>query len=134
MGVLFGKNARKILNYGDIAVSLQYVGEEEACVLYPLRRTRDVAREHKPGAYVIPLSSTWKYANEAYCVKQSIVAAEVMGFGGMDRSAAKKIRKIFNDAIIELLQMKPLPMDMQRAARVDDIKIDGRKVRIEVSA
>lgn len=135
MGIEFGRNSRKTVTRGDMICSLQYVNEEEACVFWATHRIRSTkAREDKAGAYVIPLSSTWKYANDAYCVQQAQIGADVLGFGSHDKSAVKKLASFFQDMIIELLKMKPMPFSMQRSADITDVTVKGNKILIEANA
>ena len=133
MGIEFGKNARKIVERGDMACSFQYVNEQESACFYPLLRRGNGSAANKPFCYVIALDAAWKYADDRYCMKQAAIAARLMGFE-VTRKQCVKIASFFQDMLIELLTMKPMPYSMYPKMDLHNVSIEGNKIKIEAGA
>src|SRR4030065_209559 len=73
-GMLGGAKARGVRRHGDIVVGYQYVNDEPALVLWPAR-----PGSQKCGAFVVCLSSAFKYDDDDYLVKEAFKACEGMG-------------------------------------------------------
>lgn len=103
--IVGGPGARSVRTYGDIALALQYINEEEAMVLFPVQK--------KTGAipFVICLSALHKYTDDEYLIRQSRLAAQLMRLDE-NKSTVFKIAKIINDNMDEVVNMKPEPMKL----------------------
>lgn len=102
--LLGGPKARGVKIYGDIVVCRQYVNGEPALVMFPKRR-RSLGNQ---GAFIVCLSSAWKYVDDAYVIQRAKTAAEVMGMHP-DRSTVVRIALALNNELPELVMMKPEP-------------------------
>lgn len=129
-----GAKAWKVRQHGDIGVSFQWVNEEPAMILFPLRRSLATA-----GAYVIALSAAFRYADSKtgaptpYLIRQSIAAAQQLGFSPTDTFASRKIAEVIVDSLPDLVDMPPEPTGMnadQTASAIGEmsIKLDGKTI------
>lgn len=128
-----GPTAWKVRQHGDVAVSFQWVNEEPAMILFPARRSLPGA-----GAYVIALSAAFRYADSKtggptpYLVRQSITAAQQLGFSPTDTFAARKIAEVIVDSLPDLIDMPPEPVGLnavQQAAIGElAIRVDGQTI------
>lgn len=95
----FIANTRK---FRDLVITFQWVNEEPAmCIL----RKTDSGRK---SAFVICLSSAYKYRDDQYLVAQSVRAAEVLG-SPRDKALARNVCDAIMNSIDELVMMKPEP-------------------------
>ncbi|WP_461572049.1 hypothetical protein [Sulfuricaulis sp.] len=109
--MLGGKKAWKQHVSHNLVASFQWINNEPAIVLFPARQSRG------KGAYVICLSSAWKYANRdgygtPYLAEQTRVAAEVMGLFA-DRHTRFQIAEVILNGLVDLISMPPEPTDTQ---------------------
>lgn len=133
-----GDKAWKMRITGDIASSYQWVNGEPAMILFPAMPGLG------SGAFVICLSTAWRYANSetggpsAYLLHQSLLAAQVMGMYP-DKFTLNRIVDVILDGLPDLVEMPPEPVGMtaKQAEAVGElsIKVDGQTVReVEVTA
>lgn len=112
MGVMLGgKNAWRVFRQRDIAGALQWVNDEPALVLWPARWRPGA------GAFVLALSSAWKYADAdgyptPYCLEQAVHAARIMGMDG-GYHEVKSIVEVILDRLEDLIRMPPKPTQRQ---------------------
>lgn len=106
--MLGGENALFVRRHGDIAAAFQFVNDEPAMVLWPIRRT-GVA------AFIVCLSSAWKYDEPQYLAAQAKVACDLWGFDHM--SHWYRVAKIINDGLGDLVKMPPDPATYQEQKR-----------------
>lgn len=99
-----GPKARGVRRHGDIVVGYQYVNDEPALVLWPARPG------NRAGAYVICLSSAWKYVEDGYLIAQAFKACEVMGIFPT-KQQVHRIATAIEDNLDELVRMKPMQAD-----------------------
>jgi hypothetical protein len=127
---LGGDKAWKQKIFGDVVVSFQWVNEEPAMVLFA--KTPKIKR----GAYCICLSSAFKYVKsdgypEEYLIKQSVVAADIMGFE-QSSFVCRQIADAILESIEDLVAMPPEPTGMnEKQSRVIGeaiIKVNGETV------
>jgi len=104
---LGGDNALFVRRHGDIAASFQFVNDEPAMVLWPIRRT-GVA------AYIVCLSAAFQYDDPKYLAQQARVACELWDF---DDRQWFRIAKIINDGLGDLVKMPPDPATYQERKR-----------------
>lgn len=121
-----GQTAWKVQQVGDIVRAYHWVSDEPAMVLFPARARLNA------GAYVICLSSAFKYADLAYLVKQAAIAAGVMG---MDETSytINRIGTAIHDGLLDLIKMPPEPqwvkdMDKGEVFAELEIKADGKTI------
>jgi len=101
--LLGGPKARSTrLMRGGIVVSMQYVNNEPAMVLFPFRKRAQQA------GYIICLSAAWKYADDIYLSRAAYKAAEVMGLG-TESFTVYNVARAINDNLEDLVKMKPEP-------------------------
>ena len=135
-----GAKAWKVRQHGDIAVSFQWVNEEPAMILFPARKSLPGA-----GAFVIALSAAFKYADPRtggptpYLIRNSVQAAQQLGFSPTDTFAARKIAEVIVDSLPDLVDMPPEPQqfnqEQTQAIGEMAIKVDGQTVHeAEVTA
>ncbi len=106
--VLGGDNALFTRRHGDIAAAFQFVNDEPAMVLWPIRRTGCAA-------FIVCLSSAFKYDDPKYLAEQAKVACQLWGFD--DVSQWYRIAKIINDGLGDLVKMPPDPASYQERKR-----------------
>jgi hypothetical protein len=99
--MLGGPKARGVRRHGDIVVGYQYVNDEPALVMWPAR-----PGSQKCGAFVVCLSSAFKYVDDDYLVKQVFKACEVMGLFAT-KQQVYRIATAIQDNLDELVRMKP---------------------------
>lgn len=121
-----GERAWKVQQVGDICRAYHWVGDEPAMVLFPVRARLNA------GAYVICLSSAFKYDDLAYLVKQAAIAAGVMG---MDETSytINRIGTAIHDGLLDLIVMPPEPawvkdLDKGEVFAELEIKADGKTI------
>jgi hypothetical protein len=108
MGVMLGgPKARQVRVVGDVVISYQYVNNEPAMCIFPKRK-----RAIRQGAYIICLSTAWKYADPDYLVRASIVALKYMAMD-TEPSTVNRLCNIILDNLEDLVKMKPEPEDEQ---------------------
>lgn len=112
---LVGKQRTK---YGLI-VNYQWVKGEPALCL--MRKRFD-----NNSAYVICLSSAYKYAEVNYLMGASMQAAAQLGMHG-ERYAARNIADIILEGLEDLVKMKPEPIEMEllREGKRPETEWDG---------
>jgi hypothetical protein len=120
-----GKDSYKQRITGDIVSSYQWVNGEPAMILWPK------VPKLGGGAYVICLSSAFKYADINYLVVQAAIAAQFMG---MDTSSftTRRIADVILDGLEDLVRM---PMERpgvneQQLESIGEatIKVDGQVI------
>lgn len=113
--MLGGAKAYDVQVFGEVTRSLQWVNGEGAMCLYPTRK-----RGINPGGYIIMQDVAFKYAKSSqsgepseYLIRQSVKAAEVMGFVP-DRFITKRIIDVIIDGLLDLLAMPPEPTGLNQ--------------------
>lgn len=112
---LGGTKAWKVKLKGDVVIAYHWVNNEPAMCLYK----KGAMLVNRPGAFVIPLESAFKYAESKtgmptpYAIKRAVTAAEVMGFFP-DRSTVIRIVDAILDGLVELIEMPPEPTGLNR--------------------
>lgn len=121
-----GQTAWKVQQVGDIVRAYHWVSDEPAMVLFPARARLNA------GAYVVCLSSAFKYDDLAYLVKQAAIAAGVMG---MDETSytINRIGTAIHDGLLDLIKMPPEPQWVKDLDRGEvfaelEIKADGKTI------
>lgn len=95
-------------------IAFQWVNDEPAmCIL------RDA--HGKKSAWVICLSSAYKYADIQYLVVASAKAAEHFGMHG-ERHAARNIADIILECLEDLVKMKPEPKEAEAARKGPELR------------
>lgn len=128
-----GEKAWRKYVKGDIGVSFQWVNNEPAMILFPVRRQKLDA-----GAFVICLSAAHLYAQNDghpalhYCIPKAIEAAKIMGMS-VDKLTIHRIVDVILDAMPDLVSMPPEPNWAQIEKRGDTagelvIKVDGETI------
>lgn len=130
MGVqVGGVGAYKIITNGDIVLSLQWLNDEPAMILFPKHR-----RTLSNGAFCIGLSSAYKYTDVNYLIEQSARCAEVIGFE-KSKFIIKRIADTIFDNLQELIEMPPeqmvKPKEKGKVVGEMVLKVDGETVREE---
>ncbi len=121
-----GQTAWKVQQVGDIVRAYHWVNGEPAMVLYPA-----LARLNA-GAYVICLSSAFKYDDMGYLVRQAAIAARVMG---MDETkfTIHRIGTAIHDGLLDLIKQPPEPqwvkdLDKGEVFAELEVKADGKTI------
>lgn len=121
-----GQTAWKVQQVGDIVRAYHWVSDEPAMVLFPARARLNA------GAYVVCLSSAFKYDDLAYLVKQAAIAAGVMG---MDETSftINRIGTAIHDGLLDLIVMPPEPdwhkdLDKGEVFAELEVKADGKTI------
>ena len=121
-----GQTAWKMQQIGDIVRAFHWVNEEPAMVLFPARARLNA------GAYVVCLSSAFKYDDIPYLVKQAAIAARVMG---MDETkyTINRIGTAIHDGLLDLIKMPPEPQwhkdkDKGEVFAEMEIKANGKTI------
>jgi hypothetical protein len=121
MSVSFGgTSAWKVQQVGDIVRAYHWVSDEPAMVLYPARQ-----RSSEAGAYVICLSSAFKYDDIQYLVKQAAIAADVMGMD-QTKQTIHRIGTAIHDGLLDLIKMPPEPQwikDAEKGAVIAEMEV-----------
>ena len=105
MSVIFSSaTSWKTQKIGDIVRAYHWFNGQPAMVLYPVRKNTLEA-----GAYVIELSAAFKYEDIHYLIRQSAIAARVMGMGAT-KSTIHRIGTAIHDGLLSLLVMPPEPV------------------------
>lgn len=128
MGVIFSSaTAWKTQQIGDIVRAYHWYDGQPAMVLSPVRKhTLDA------GAYVIELSAAFKYNDIPYLVKQSAIAARVMGMDST-RFTIHRIGTAIHDGLLDLIVMPPEPvwhksLDKGFVTAELEVKKDGKTI------
>lgn len=118
--ILFGgKNARFQRVHGDIVASYQYVNDERAMALWPVRKKPEAA------VYVVCDSAAWRYnpdyprsdwwnpdgsllCGPLYLMQQAAIAARVMGMD-QTKSTVTRIAAIIAEGLEDLVRLPPAP-------------------------
>lgn len=121
-----GERAWKTQVVHDLVRSYHWVNGEPAMVLFPVRARLNA------GAYVICLSSAFKYDDMAYLVKQAAIAASVMG---MDETkyTINRIGTAIHDGLLDLIKMPPEPqwvkdLDKGEVFAELEVRADGKTI------
>lgn len=121
-----GQTAWKVQIVGDICRAYHWVNNEPAMVLFPVRARLNA------GAYVICLSSAFKYDDMAYLVKQAAIAASVMG---MDETkfTIHRIGTAIHDGLLDLIKQPPEPQWVKDLEKGEvfaelEVKADGKTI------
>lgn len=128
-GVAFGgSKAWKVQQVGDIVRAYHWVNEEPAMVLFPVRERSSP----NAGAYVICLSSAFKYDEIPYLVSQSAVAARIMGMDET-KQTIYRIGSAIHDGLLDLIKMPPEPQWHVDAEKGDvigemEVRADGKTI------
>jgi hypothetical protein len=125
---LGGDKAHKIRTIGDIVCAFQWVNEEPAMVLFP-----KVKRTMTNGAFVLCLSSAYKYTNVRYLIAQAFAAAKQLGFDD-SKFAAHQIADIIIEGLPDLVEMPPMPTQEQKLEQSIGemlLKVDGKIIKHE---
>ncbi len=101
------RKAHLVRQHGDITALYTWINDERSLVLIPTFR--------KSGWYVVCDSSAFKYDDDAYLMRQALIACDVMGFGDSPGTAFR-IAKIIVEGLPDLVLMPPQPNDMVEAA------------------
>lgn len=120
-----GAKARGTRRHGDVIVSYQYVNDEPALVLWPARPGA------RSGAYVVCLSSAFKYVEDDYLIAQSFKACEVMGLFST-KQQVYRIATAIQDNIEELVRMKPEPEDEKKSVGEGRLIANGKTIDFEM--
>lgn len=127
--ILGGPKARKVWSRGEFGLSLQYINDEEALCIWPLRSSAGA------GAMVILLSAAHLYANSKsggptdYLIKRCVGALAVMKMQPQPWTI-RKLADIVLDELPELLKMKPEPAD-DKLPEVD-VDIRGNHMKLVI--
>lgn len=124
-----GRSSRKVLSRGIVQCSLEYDNDgHEVAKFYTSPR---VIR--KAGIFAISMTALHKYAEDRHLMKAAKFAAGLIGIGG-GRDDIKLMADFMNDAIIELLIMKPMPAEFaEDIGTIEDVKMGENSGRIVVS-
>ena len=122
-----GDNAWKVQRVGDIMRAYHWVSGEPAMVIYPM-----IPRSEGVGAFVVCLSAAFKYDNIRYLVKQSAIAARVIG---MDETGhtIRRIGTAIHDGLLDLIKMPPEPQWLKERHKGEvvgemEIRANGKTV------
>ncbi len=125
--MLGGPNARGQRIVRGIVVSYQYVNEEPALVLFPVRKRTE------SGAFVVCLSAAFKYVDDKYLMQQASQAAQVMGIYAT-KSELVSIASLLNDSLDDLVKMKPEPEKEKKTYGEGSLETaDGKTVEFELT-
>ena len=129
MSVIFSSaTSWKTQKVGDIVRAYHWFNGQPAMVLYPVRKhTLDA------GAYVIELSAAFKYDDIPYLIRQSAIAAKVMGMDST-RFTIHRIGTAIHDGLYDLVVMVPEPLwhkKLQQGPVIAEIEVkkDGKIVK-----
>ena len=122
-----GTNAWKTQQVGDIVRSYHWVNDEPAMVIYPA-----LARTEAAGAYIICLSSAFKYDDMQYLIQQAAIAAKVIGMDSTQMTI-HRIGTAIHDGLHDLIVMPPEPQwnkDLNRGHVVAEMEVkkDGKTI------
>lgn len=132
MVLIGGEKAWRVRQHKWLGLSYQWMDGEPALFLYPLLKLGGL----RPGAFVIPLASAWKYVhsnghpNVEYIVQQAGKAADVMRIE-ISSMTLKVIIDAIADGLPDLLEMPPEPPE--HAVKTEPVgelavKLDGQTV------
>lgn len=111
---------------GDFVVSYQWVNDEPAMIIWP-----KIKRTLTNGAFVLALSSAYKYDDPQYLIVQSIEAVKYLGFEPL-KSTVHKMADIIIEGLPDLVMMPPAkPMEKPKNQEIAGemiIKVDGRTI------
>jgi len=116
---------------GNLTRAYHWIGcgdgmSEAAMVLYPTRPRNNA------GAYIIALSSAWQYDDVDYLVKQSAIAAGVLGMD-VTGQTIHQIGSAIHDGLLDLIKCPPEPRWVDEALRGEvvaelEISQDGKTI------
>lgn len=126
MGIhIGGAKAWKQTVFGDIVVTFDWVNDEPAMLITP-----KVVKIQ--GAYVICLSSAYKYTSSQYLIQQSVACAKHIGMDGGSRFTVTRIADAIMECIQDLCEMPPEQMarPAEKGKVVGDmvVKVNGKTV------
>lgn len=126
-----GANAWKTQVVQDIVRSYHWISgdggaSEPAMVLFPVRARLNA------GAYVVCLSSAFKYDDMKYLIQQAAIAANVMG---MDETkfTIHRIGTAIHDGLLDLIKQPPEPdwiKELSKGAVIGEMEIKKDGVTI----
>jgi hypothetical protein len=126
-GVSFGgTTAWKVQQVGDLVRAYHWCENEPAMVIYPARA------RYNSGAYIICLSSAFKYDDIGYLVQQAAIAARVIGTDETSFSI-NRIGTVIHDGLLDLIKMPPEPQWVKDRDKGEvfadlEIKADGKTI------
>lgn len=119
-----GANCWKQKTYGDIVITFDWVNDEPALLITP----RAVSIR---GAYVICLSSAYKYTEPKYLANQAIACANHIGMDGNSKHTIYRIADSIMECIQEMVEMPPermvRPKDKGNAVGDISVSVNGKK-------
>ena len=119
-----GAKCWKQKTYGDIVITFDWVNDEPAMLITP----KAVSIR---GAYVICLSSAYKYTNPEYLAQQSIACANHIGMDGNSKFTIHRIADAILECIQEMVEMPPekmaRPKDKGKAIGDMVLSVNGKK-------
>jgi hypothetical protein len=124
--MLSNKFIAKTRTMKGLTITFQWVNEEPAmCILRNFMNRKT--------AYVVCLSSAYKYGDVSYLVKQSALAAEVLG-GKDDRALARAVADVILECLEDLVKMAPEPEEsmIERGAAMGKATYDKRENMIVI--
>lgn len=133
-GVVFGDNSRKQGTFGDVAWSLQYVNEEESLVFGRDVDMRKSQSHSSVPLVVIGLSAAHKYTcNDEKELRWALRAckayAEYLGFEPSPM-AVHRLLDLIQKMLIELVTMKPMPMQLREKPPEAEFSLKGNKLDV----
>ncbi|MFA6039883.1 MAG: hypothetical protein WC733_00085 [Methylophilus sp.] len=128
MGIhIGGAKSYKQVVYGDVVMSLQWVNDEPAMVIWP-----KIPRTSQNSAYCICLSSAYKYTDDEYLVQQAAICAEVIGLG-VSGFSIKRIADVILNNLQDLAEMplEQMVMPKEKGVAVGEmvLKLNGETIR-----
>lgn len=123
---LGGPTARKVISRRDMQCAFHYINEEETACFYSKFRKDAAGRPY--GAYCIPLSEAYRFAEQRELFAGAARAAKVMGFDPHSRVDLYKIMDFIQDMLIELCTMEPVPDSLRAPTPQFDIQRDGNRI------
>lgn len=122
-----GTNAWKVQQVGDIVRAFHWVNDEPAMVIYPAKQ-----RTVEAGAYILCLSSAFKYDDIRYLIQQAAIAAKVIGMD-QTKHTIHRIGTAIHDGLLDLIKMPPEPQwhkDLGKGEVIAELEVkkDGKTI------
>jgi hypothetical protein len=117
--MLGGSKAVQVGIRHGVAYAYQYVNEEPALVLWNPKQPLG------SGAFIIALSSAFKYADDEYLIRQSALAAQQLGFS-ITKYDVMNIAKVIEISIDDLVHMPPEPEEQKHILGEAEITLGGQ--------
>ena len=126
MGIkIGGAGAWKQLVFGDLVITYDWVNDEPAMLITP----KNVSIK---GAYVLCLSSAYKYTDINYLIQQSVACANHIGMDGSSKFTIHRIADAIMNGLEHLVYMPPEKMvkPEEKGKVVGDmvVKVNGKTV------